>query len=141
MGRSPLSGRARQLSLLELLVAIAILSLVLLSFASTLVLSASMDAVARERTAATEAAMSEMDEVLALAWDDMPAKHNEEFDVSLTRDGATLLPPATALTRPGQILVEDLPVTDLRRVTVRVRWHSKINSDLEVALQTHVSVH
>ena len=130
----------RELSLLELLVAIAILSLVLLSFASTLVLSASMDSVARERSAATEAAMSEMDEVLALAWDDMPTKHDDEFDVSLTRDGATLLVPAGALTRAGQVQVEDL-VTDLRRVTVRVRWRSKINSDLEVVLQTHVAAH
>lgn len=137
-----MGARSRNLSLLELLLAIAILAVVLLSFASTLVLSASMDAVSRERGAATEAAMSRMDEVLALAWDDMPAQSGQTFEVSLNRDGATaLLAPAGAMPKPGQVLVEDLPMSDFRRITVLVRWHSKVNSDLEVVLRTHVAKH
>ncbi|MGE0709244.1 MAG: prepilin-type N-terminal cleavage/methylation domain-containing protein [Planctomycetota bacterium] len=132
--------RGHGLTLLELVVAVSLLTVVLLAFAGALLQGAALDAFTAERSAATAAGMSELEAVVAEPWELQPAQDGRTFEVWVTTEsGPRALPPAASLAQPGRVSVVDLAAPDLRRVAVSVRWRSRSGADAALELETWVT--
>src|SRR5688500_2592545 len=88
------SRTSRGMTLLEVVVALSLLMVLLLGLASGMTSGMSLDALTRERVAATIQAASRMDEVVALDWDQLPTRDGETFDVTLTSEQGNYTLPA-----------------------------------------------
>jgi Tfp pilus assembly protein PilV len=144
LGYAPrMRGRHRRsLTLLELLIAISVLVVILLAFASALFQGAALDALSVERTAAMNQALCTLEDVTAEPWASLLARNGETFDVNMHTGAATYpLPPGGALAKPGSVVVVDLANANLRRVEVTVTWRSRTGGDVTVSLVTLVSSH
>ncbi|MGE0709252.1 MAG: hypothetical protein AB7N76_27170 [Planctomycetota bacterium] len=135
------------MTLLELVVAASVLTVVLLALFSSLLQCAALDALSAEQTVVTDRATSVLEGVLAEPWDSQLAHDGETFQVDVeTESGSYQLPPAGSLpagslAMPGRVEVTDLPVQDLRRIAVIVRWRSRTGADTSLSFSTWASKH
>lgn len=139
-------GGEEGFTLLELIVSLSILTIVLLALSAALTNSMSLDALTRERTIAVNAAMSEMEEVLAEAgtsWTTFALRTttaDATFPVTVDMGSSTAsLPAGSGLTDPGSVTVTATGKDDFYKVEVKVTWKSTIGKDVEVSLQSLVT--
>lgn len=134
--------RSGGLSLLEILIAVVLLSLGLLGMFSALLGGQQVDALSREKTHALHAANTQMDEALASTWATLSSRNNTTFDVTFaTAGGTSSLKTAADRSKPGLVTVSDTAKADLRRVEVSVKWTSRIGSEVEIVLRSLVARH
>lgn len=132
----------RHLSLLELLIAIALLTMVLLALFGSLFSSDRLRTFTRERTAAGLRAVSVIEEVAATPWDALPARSGETFPVRVeTHGGGWRLEPPAGLAEPGLVTVVDAASPDLRQIRVSVRWRSRVGGEGRFEMTTLVARH
>lgn len=132
----------RTLSLLELLIATALLSVVLLSLFGSLFSSDRLRTLTRERTAAGLRAVSMLEEVAASDWDALPGRSGETFEVAVeTGNGGWQLEPPAGLPAPGLVTVVDAASPDLRQIRVSVRWSSRAGGESRFEMCTLVARH
>src|SRR5687767_7707762 len=81
--------RVQALTLLEVVVALSLLVVLFLGLATSLTSGMSVDALTRERVAATLRATSVMEAVVSAPWSDLPAKDATTFDVVLEAEGGS----------------------------------------------------
>lgn len=140
-----MSRPGRSFSLLELIVAVAVLATALLGLMGVVTGSNRVNALSRERTQALTAAITHMDQALAEDWASLTSgawapPAGQPFDVAVeTGAGAILLRPAAGRARVGLVTVTPTSSPDLRLVEVSARWRSAAGQDLELTLHSLVA--
>lgn len=132
------------MSLLEIVVAMGILVIVLLALVSATLSSQQVDALAQERHYVAQAAATRLDDVLSEAWDDLPTRNGETFDIGGENEVgqfSSIVPTATTRTQAGLVTVSSAPTADMLIVEVSVAWHSVVGNDIEYSVSTLVAKH
>jgi prepilin-type N-terminal cleavage/methylation domain-containing protein len=137
------TSRSRGFTLLEVVVALSVFIVLLLGLATSLASGLAVDTLTRERVAATLRATSVMEEMTAVAWDQLPTRDGLTFDVAIASEGGQYaLPPGGGRFEPGLVRVTDLGQRDLRSIEVSVVFRSKgTGTDANVALRYLVAKH
>jgi len=126
---------------IELIVAMAILTVAILGVLAALRSSQSLDAYTRERSQVTSAARTSLEEVLARDWDTLSASGHEEFDVEVeTPSGPILLKPPDGRARVGLVTTTEV-TSELLQIEVSAQWQSVIGEDVGIVLRSMVSRH
>ena len=116
-------------SLIEVFIAMAVLSVVLLGMASLINITVSVNRNSGEKTAAITLAQDKMEETLAMGYTDLPSTQQtviEDYDS---------LPHAQTFKRITDIKV-DKPDFEMKLITVDVYWHQ---DNRQVRLQSILS--
>jgi prepilin-type N-terminal cleavage/methylation domain-containing protein len=116
-------------SLIEVFIAMAVLSVVLLGMAGLINITVSVNRNSGEKTAAITLAQDKMEETLAMGYTDLPSMQQtiiEDYDS---------LPNAQAFKRITDIKV-DKPDFEMKLITVDVYWHQ---DNRQVRLQSILS--